>query len=76
MIPPEEALTSSPTVAGPGANLGMMDMSKCAFFVYVDTDGHAVVQAEGVSKAQAAEWMRHLADSWSTGDADTTGGAE
>lgn len=75
MIPPEEALTGAPASAGSGTNLAMMDMSKCAFFVYVDMDGKAVVQAEGVSKQQAAQWMRIMADQWSQDD-ESTGGAE
>jgi hypothetical protein len=68
MIPPNEALTGDPTSAGPGMHMAMMDMSRCAFFVYVDLDGNAYAQAEGVSKTQAAEWTRRLADIWAKAD--------
>ncbi|MFJ1461013.1 hypothetical protein [Nocardia sp. N2S4-5] len=64
MTPPEDVLTGPPSDAGDGARMGVLDMSRCALFVYVDLDGRAVAQAEGVAKPEAAKILRQIAELW------------
>lgn len=72
MIPPPEAIASGPLPDGEGNALGMLDMARCALFVYVDTEGVATVQAtDGVSKELAAQWLRKIAGAWDAAGTET-----
>lgn len=50
-------------LAGPAtAGLGVLDMANCALFVYLGKDGTATSQADGITYAEAARALRHLAN--------------
>lgn len=72
MIPPPEAIAGGPLPDGEGNALGMLDMARCALFVYVDTEGAATAQAaDGVPKQLAAQWLRKIADAWVPNETET-----
>jgi hypothetical protein len=58
-------MAGEPLDAGDGAKLAMLDMQRCALFVYVGLDGKAVAQfAPGVPKSWAAAALRQIAAEW------------